>query len=333
MAWAQQPFASKSLKVGLSGGGSWRDSVDKLIGTKIKEMGGSVEWVIDAPQGNIAKLFAARGGPPPFDVLESGLHLVQTAQRGIAELDYSKIPNAKLLPEAARGKDYVWNCASEDCIVYNRDVFEKNGIPVPQQYKDLAHPKLRGKVAIPDVNHVQHWNVVVGLAYDAGGSEAKLEAAVPLVNEIKPSYFYATSTDLATKMGSGDIWAAGWHAGWAVRLRRNGVPLAVGYPLIGSKKGAIWPVILQQTRNAAEPALAAKFIDLYLDPEVQTAHAVATGVVPVNTDSLAKLATDPLNKELLLLDKKDIDNLFVVDFSKIDQAKWREVWNKDINRS
>jgi putative spermidine/putrescine transport system substrate-binding protein len=288
--------------------------------------------VIDAPQGNIAKMLAARGGPAPFDVLESGPNLIQVAARVVVDLDYSKIPNAAALPGRARGKDYVWNCASEDGIVFNSEIFKANGIPVPEYYKDLAHPKLKGKVAIPDINHVQHWNAVVGMAYDGGGNESNLQAAIPIINKIRPSYFYATSTDLAQKMAAGEIWAAAWHSGWAVRLRKAGSPISAAYPKIGTNRGALWPVILQLSKGATEPEFGLHFIDLYLDPDVQSKHAKATGVVPVNPAAMATLADDPIVKEIMLLDKKDVDNLFVIDFAKIDQAKWRDAWNRDVTR-
>lgn len=326
-------FTGKKVTVGLSGGGSWRDSVDNLAGTRARAEGGTVDYVIDAPQGNIAKLFATRGGPAPFDVLESGPNLIQLAARAVVDLDYGKIPNAAALPAYARGKDYVWNCASEDGIVYNAEIFRANGIPVPEYYKDLAHPKLKGKVAIPDINHVQHWNAVVGMAHDGGGDETRLEAAIPIINAIRPSYFFATSTDAAQKMASGEIWAAAWHSGWAVRLRKAGTPVGAAYPKIANKRGTLWPVILQLTKGAPEPDFGLNFIDIYLDPTVQSLHAKATGVVPVNPAAMATLADDPVVKELMLLDKKDVDNLYVVDFTKIDQAKWRDAWNRDVIRS
>ena len=328
--WAQS--ADKVVKVGLSGGGSWRDSVEKLVGPRLAASGTKIEFIIDAPQGNIAKIFAARGGPAPFDVLESGPNLIHVAERGVTALDYSKIPNAAALPDYMKGKDYVWNCASQDGIVYNMEMFKANDIPLPKTYKDLAHPKLKGKVAIPDVNHVQHWNAVVGMAHDNGGTEATLEKAIPVINEIRPSYFYATSTDMGQKMASGEIWASAWHAGWAVRLRKSGVPVGTIYPEIGSKKGALWPVILQLTKTAPQADLGLSFINLYIDPEVQSAHAQATGVMPAHPAALKAFSEDPVVKELMLVDPAQINNLYVVDFSKIDQAKWREAWNKEVLR-
>src|SRR4029077_8687631 len=111
-----------SIKVA-TWGGSWRDSLDKTIGEKIRAAGGTVDYVVDTPQGNLAKLVAARGQSAPFDNMESGLELVQlmAADRFIQDLDYDKIPNGKALPAYARAKNYVMSVASMDGIVYNNE--------------------------------------------------------------------------------------------------------------------------------------------------------------------------------------------------------------------
>src|SRR5882724_675397 len=266
-----------SIKVG-TWGGSWRDSLDKQVGERIRAAGGTVEYVVDTPQGNLAKLVAARGQAVPFDTMESGLELVQlmAADRFIADLDYDKIPNGKALPDYARARNYVMAVASMDGIVFNHDKFKELGVEPPQRYSDLDNAKLAGRVAFPDINHTQHWNAVAGLAYEAGASEAELIKGVPQLNKIKPAYYYSASTDLSTKMASGEIWAAPWHAGFVVRLRRNNVPLSITYPKFGSHKGALWPVIHHIVRGTQNRDIAEKFLDLYLDPELQYEHARAT---------------------------------------------------------
>jgi putative spermidine/putrescine transport system substrate-binding protein len=322
-----------SIKVA-TWGGSWRDSLDKTIGEKIRGGGGSVDYVIDTPQGNLAKLVAARGQSVPFDNMESGLELVQlmAADRFIADLDFDKISNAKALPDYARTKNYVMSVASMDGIVYNHDKFKELGVEPPQRYNDLGNPKLAGHVAWPDINHTQHWNAVAGLAYEAGASEAELTRGIPQLNKIKPAYYYSASTDLSTKMASGEIWAAPWHAGFVVRLRRNKVPLSISYPKFGSKRGALWPVLHHIVRGTQNEALAQKFLNTYLDPEVQLVHARATGVLPTNRSALKKLGEDPENQSVLLLKDEELDNLYVVDFTKVKLPEWRAAWNKDVQR-
>lgn len=332
-SWRSAHAQAAPLKVA-TWGGSWKDSLDKQIGQKLRDGGATVDYVIDTPQGNLSKLVAARGGAIPFDNMESGLELVQlmAADRFVQDLDYAKLPNAMLLPEFARSKTYVMTCASLDGIVYNHDKFKELGIEPPQTYSDLANPKLQGHVAFPDISHTQHWNAVSGLAYEAGASEADLAKAIPLINQIKPAYFFSASTELATKMASGEIWAAPWHAGFVVRLRRNKVPLSITYPKFGAKRGSLWPVIHHITRGTQNQALAEKFLDTYLDPGVQLAHAIAGGTMPVNRDALAKLGQDPENKDVLLLKPEELDNLFVVDFSKVKLTDWRNAWNRQIVR-
>jgi putative spermidine/putrescine transport system substrate-binding protein len=322
-----------SIKVA-TWGGSWRDSLDKQAGERIRAAGGTVDYVIDTPQGNLAKLVAARGQSVPFDNMESGLELVQlmAADRFIADLDYDKIPNGKLLPEYARAKNYVMAVASMDGIVFNQEKLKEAGVEPPQRYSDLDHPKLAGRVAFPDINHTQHWNAVAGLAYEQGASEAELTKAIPQINKIKPAYYYSASTDLSTKMASGEIWAAPWHAGFVVRLRRNNVPLGISYTPFGKRKGSLWPVLHHIVRGTQNEALAQKFLNAYLDPEVQLAHAKATGVLPINRAALKKLGEDPENRNVLLLKDEELDNLFVVDFSKVKLAEWRSAWNRDIKR-
>ncbi len=325
--------ASGSIKVA-TWGGSWRDSLDKQVGEIVRRGGGAVDYVVDTPQGNLAKLIAARGGNAPFDTMESGLELVQlmSADRFVADLNYDKLPNAKGIPDFARAKNYVMTLGSMDGIVYNHERFRELGLEPPKTYSGLGNPKLAGKVAFPDITHTQHWNAVAGLAYEAGASEADLLKAIPLVNKIKPAYFYSASTELSTKMASGDIWAAPWHAGFVVRLRRNNVPLSIAYPTFGQKRGSLWPVLHHIVRGTKNEALAETFLNAYLDPAVQLAHAKATGVLPISRTAIKGLVDDPENKGVLLLTDAELDNLFVIDFSKVKLAEWRNAWSREITR-
>ncbi len=157
-------------------------------------------------------------------------------------IDYTKLPNAAAIPAWARAKAVAYTVSTEDGIVYNEEKFKAAGLAAPKSYLDLKDPRLAGKVAFPDVSNAQHWNAVVGLAMLGGGSETNMAPALKLVNELKPAYFFSASTDLATRFGSGEIWAAPWQVGWAVRLKRSGVPIAMAYPHFGTKVGALYTI-------------------------------------------------------------------------------------------
>ena len=45
---------------------------------------------------------------------------------------------------------------------------------------------------------------------------------------------------------------------------------------------------------------------------------------------MKKLSTDPENKDVL---PQQIDNLYVVDFTKVNLPRWRTAWTKDVSRA
>ena len=52
----------------------------------------------------------------------------------------------------------------------------------------------------------------------------------------------------------------------------------------------------------------------------------------MHSRALKKLGEDPENKDVLLLKDEELDNLYVVDFSKVKLPEWRAAWNRDIKR-
>lgn len=324
----------KELRVA-TWGGSWKDSIDNNVAKALKEQGVKMEYTLGNPEDNLAKLIAAtRQGSVPFDVMEGFPYITgPMAKAGlITKLDYDKMPNAKAAPAWARAEYEVVSVVTQDGVVYNADKFKEAGIAPPTTYKDLANPKLKGKVAFPDIGNAQHWNAVVGMAYESGGNESNLSGAVAMVNEIAPNYFFSASTELATRFGSGDIWAAAWHAGWASRLRRSNVPVAVGYTPFGTKRGALWQVPAYIIAKNANPEASLAFVDQIMSPEVQYAHGKATGSVPVDGKARAELEKDPLSAELLMLSDAQMQNCYQIDWSKLDIKAWQATWARDIKR-
>lgn len=316
-------------------GGSWKDSIDANVARSLKDKGVKFEYTLGNPEDNLAKLIAAqRQGSIPFDVMEGFPHITSPMSEAglIQELDYDKMPNAKAAPEWARAKHEVLSVVTQDGVIYNTEKFKEAGIEPPTTYKDLTNPKLKGKVAFPDVANAQHWNAIVGMARESGGSEEDLSGAVAMVNEIAPAYFFSASTELATRFGSGDVWASPWHAGWAARLRRSNVPVAVGYTPFGEKRGALWPVPAYIITKTPHQAAAEAFVDTLLSPEVQYAHGKAAGSVPVDSKARAQLAEDPLSAELLMLSDEQMQNCYQIDWSKLDTKAWRETWSREIKR-
>lgn len=321
-----------SLRVG-TWGGSWRDALDKLTGPPLRARGVSMDYVLGSPAHNLAKLMAARGRAMPLDSMEATGDVLKALVDGkfVQKMNLATVPNTASLPALSRGEYYVMTYATMSGIVYNEVKFTELGLPKPRQMSDLINPKLEGRVAFPDVTHSEHYNCVSALAYDAGGNENTPEKAVPLVNKMKPSYFFTSSADLAAKFASGDIWVAAWHAGFAVRLRRTGVPVAFANPVIGSKVGALNPVYYHFVADTTSLKAAEAHLNAYLSPDVQFEFSKAVGAVPMNREARKRLQGDPDAKELMLTDEA-LNGALAVDFYKTDLAAWRDVWNRQIQR-
>lgn len=58
------------------------------------------------------------------------------------------------------------------------------GIPAPKAYKDLGHPKLEGKVVIPDITSGGGLANFAGIVYAAGGDVKNIGPGLKLLEEI-----------------------------------------------------------------------------------------------------------------------------------------------------
>src|SRR6266850_907353 len=63
-------FDGVTVRIGTFGG-KWRDIVDSYVAKAFEKEGGKIEYVLGQPANNMAKLIAARGQEPPFDILET----------------------------------------------------------------------------------------------------------------------------------------------------------------------------------------------------------------------------------------------------------------------
>ena len=329
---AQRPLDGTTLRVA-TWGGSWRDALHVLIGARLEAMGAKLEYVLANPTENFAKLVAARGRETPFDVMEATPEIITTMIREgfVQKLDVAKIPSARALPKFAVAESWLMTGITEEGIAYNEKKFQELGLPKPERYSDLINPKLEGHVAFPDVTVTMHWSAVVALAREAGGSEAALDKALEQVRKIKPLYYYPSSTDLVTKFNLGDVWAAPFHAGWVIRVKRTGFPLAHAHPTNAGKVGWLNPVYAVSPKGSKNVAGAEMWIDLLLSPEIQFEFAKKVGSVPVNRPARDRLAKDP-EAAILMLTDEQLNQANMVDWNKVNADEWREKWNRFVGR-
>lgn len=333
-AGAQEPkFDGVTLRVA-TWGGSWRDNIHKLIGAEVEKRGGKVEYVVGNPRDNLTKLINARGQPAPFDVMEVDDATKPFVKEGkfLAPLDYARIPNSAGLAPSQRGDDMVGTWLTQHGIVYNETKFKELGIPKPQRLTDLLNPRLKGRVSFPDINVGFVVNGIAGFAIEGGGDEGNIDPGLALIRKLEVASYYKSSVDLSTQFKSEDVWAAVWQAGWALRLRAAGVPVAISFPQIGDRRGMAQLGWIGVVKGAREKAAAEFFIDRYLSPSVQEELARQTGVASIQRAAVEKLLADPMLREFMILEPKAVEQIFYVDWTKIDMNRWVDQWNRTMAR-
>lgn len=326
-------FKGVTLRIG-TWGSATRDSLKEYVASEIEKRGGTVEFVIGSPQDNLAKLIAARG-QVPFDLYEFlGTMRPEIEGRNLlAKLNLRNIPNAKSVAALQPNDLMVPTWVTQEMIIYNPDKFRENGIPAPKSLADLRHPKLAGRVMIPDISSGGGIEAVGAFALTAGGDEANIGPGLRMIREVPGVRFWKAGGEVITQFKSGDIWAAMAHAGWAVRTAKAGVPVVTVPPQIGARAGLLKDGYIGVVRGSKNQEAAEFFINTYLSAQAQFQFASKVGVVPVVQEARTRMAAeDSVLRDLLVLDGARIEAMARLDASKIDLSKWNDEWNRAVTR-
>ncbi len=328
-----KPFDGVTLRVGTYGG-PWSEAVHSNVGKKLEAMGAKVEYVIGNPAENFSKVVAARGRAAPIDVMEIGPaeRLAMTRNDFLEDLPAAKIPNLAKLSVQITDKKAIAHQMVQNGILIRRDTFQAENLPLPKRFEDLQNPKLANRVAFPDVTNPQHWPAVTAMAFMAGGSETTPEKGFEQAMRMKPLYFYSAATELVQKITMGDVIAAPWHVGMAVRLHNAGQKVDFIHPQIGTKRGEVEFNYLGIVKGSKNVDAAAAFINAFLDTQVQADFAKPMGVVPVNRESRVLLQKDPVMNRFMLLSDSDLANTFSMDWTKVEVEKWRSTWARTVSK-
>ena len=325
-------FAGVTLRVA-TWGGATRDALRDHVAAEIEKRGGKVEFVIGSPQDNLAKLIAARG-QAPFDLYEFlGTMRPEIEARGLLnKLNMTNIPNAKVVAALQPNDLMVPTWITQEMIIYNPERFRENGIPVPVTLADLRHPKLSGRVMIPDISSGGGIEMVGAFAMTAGGDEVNIAPGLKLIKEIPNVRFWKAGGEVVNQFKSGDIWAGMAHAGWALRSAKAGASVKTVPPKLGNAQGLIKEGYIGVVKGTRHQAAAEFFINTYLSVNSQYQFALATAAIPVVPEARSRMASEPLHKELLVLDATKISAMVRLNPSKIDLSKWNDEWNRSITR-
>jgi putative spermidine/putrescine transport system substrate-binding protein len=280
--------------------GTWSEAHREYLAPVFtKKTGAAVTQSILLGTDQVARLQAAKGRTPPFDVaLFDTPQVLDAAKQGlIVEYPAAKSPNLKdLLPEFQD----KWGPRISMQIIgigYNP---ERIKTP-PKSWDTLWDTKYKGRVGLTALNSQ------LGIAFLAeinrlrGGTEANFEPAFKALRELLPNVgaIGANLGAYATLWQQEQIDIAPYNFNFVQTLKGKDVSVELAIPNTGPVG---WHTSMHIVAGAAQPDLAAAYIDAHLDPQVQAAmQKPPYDVIPTNskvalegavTKSIAKTHAD-----------------------------------------
>ena len=332
-AQQQKRFDGVTLRFATYGGG-FDKAVQEGAGAAFEALGGKIEYIQGSPANHLAKLIAARGGRPPFDVFDiADSTMIDTLEGAFLEkIDLSNIPNLKELLPSQYSDTAIAGWMSQDGIMYNTEKFKELGIPAPTGNLDLLNPKLKDRVMAIDLTTPGSVHMIVAIAKAAGCDESNLDAGFDFLKKLHAVKYYKVGSEGLLNIKVGEVYAVTTSAGFAAQGKRDGVPLAFVHPQVGKYRGFNKINYVGIAKGSPNKKAAEWFINAYLSDQNQYILADRRGVVPANAAARQRLANDPVLKDFFILDKDEFANMMPIDWKKVDISSFADKWNRAISR-
>ncbi len=310
-------------------GGSWKDFVAENIGKRFTaETGVPVEYITGGTIDRLNKAKLSKSNPET-DLIFTTSHVgwLYASDDLYERLDMAKIPNAKsLFPEAIISPFHIGTWSYVYTIAYRPDL-----VPADIKFNswaDLWNPKLKGMIGLPDFDPS---HIIYAATLLSGGKGAKDWAmGQKKLLELKPNIkaFYSSDATSQEKIGSGETPVQVLLSGNAYHMMSQGVKINLVVPKEGAVIGVDTVGINKGTKKLD---LAYKFINIALDPAIQTLVANKQKMGPVSP--LAKV--DPAVAKLpgmFTTAKQWKDQALVIDHKQRAEllGEWRKWFTENV---
>jgi putative spermidine/putrescine transport system substrate-binding protein len=312
----------------------WGGDIEKVFREKIippfeAKNDAKINYVTGNSSDTLAKVMAQKGKQEISIALMDEFAMVTAVANGLCgkvedgEHTRNIYPNARMANDQAVGIGFY-----AAGLVYNTDLFKKNGWAPPTSWKDLEDKKYAGKLIIPSIASYGQWALVMQ-ALVHGGSEKAIDPGFEAMRRIAPGVLAWESgpAKISQMMQTGEAAVAVWGNHRTSYLVDQGVPVKFVFPKEGavSAINAVCPV-----QGGPQPKLAQAFIQHLVSPEVQSILATANGWGPVNKQ--VKLTPEAAAKVIYGPDQ--VNKLVSVDYKIINpnMPDWTKRWNREVER-
>ena len=325
-AFAGRARAAETL-VAATFGGTWGEVQKQvLVPYFAKRTGATASLAVMLATEQIAKLTAAKGGRPPFDVaiLDEGPALEAIDAGLIAKYDATKSPAfAELLPQfqGAYGPAVTMQAIG---IAYN----PKTVKTPPTSWEDLWKPEYKGRVGITSLASTLGLAFLLDINRLAGGNESDMTPGFRKLHSLLPN-LAAVSANFGAhgalfQQGEIDIGVQNFN--FAEELRAKGVPIEFVRVSTGTPA---WKTSMHVVQGALQPDLAYLYIDSQITSIVQAAMEKSPwNVIPTNS----QVPFDGLVASVIAKDPAALKDMVFFDWAAVNKnrAAWTQQFNRDI---
>jgi putative spermidine/putrescine transport system substrate-binding protein len=229
------------------------------------------------------------------------------------------------------GVPYRWGTT---VILYHRDKFVENNIPLPTDWKDLWNPQLKQRISLLDRSRE-----VIGLVLKKLGSSyntTDLSQAKNLKSDLEKLHqqvkFYSSDNYLQPLL-MGDTWAAVAWSSDAIELTQKNSNMGAIVPRSGTALFAdLWVQPTSPIKQSVDRTkLANQWIDYCLQPKVVNQISLLTSSVsPLLTSMNPSEILPDIRGNLLVLPPKDIlsKSEFIYPLPQKSQVEYDRLWQE-----
>jgi putative spermidine/putrescine transport system substrate-binding protein len=319
--------AQNSLVVAGSGGSTEKTVRDHIIPAFEKAHNVKITYVAGNSTDTLAKLQAQKDNQVIDVAMIDDGPMMRAVSLGFCAplqgIDETKLHKVARLPG---GKAYGTGLIATG-LMYNTEIFKKNGWAAPTSWNDLKDPKFKGKVVMPPLNNGYGLLTVVMLARMNGGGEKNIDPGFRVMKEsVGPNIlaYEPSPAKQAELFQTGQAVLGVWGSSRVQALAASGAPVDFVYPKEGAP--AIMTAICPVAKKTVSP-VAHAFVKMMLEPEAQQLMAEFAGFAPVNTlTKLTKVGMMPVGDAARMLVAADWNTINPV------RDDWNKRWVREIER-
>ena len=249
--------------------GSVDESFKQVVGPQVRSRLGAAPTFTPLLNAEVIGRLQASGANPPFDVgMWDNGPLILAKEAGLLEkFPQSAMNNMRGLPAQFVDPDGYGPAFAVTMIGIGYN--PKRIAGKPTSWEDFWKPANKGKVGIVGPASNLGTAFLVEIAKLRGGSPTNVEPGFRALQQLLPNLaaIPANPGALSTAFQQGQIDMAPMYFNNAAVLKARGVDIEFAIPDSGLQ---IQTITLSLIKNARNPEAAARFIDMMLDPAIQT---------------------------------------------------------------